>query len=393
MRRRLGDHWPLLVGFCLGSMGWNVCWPFLPLRVQEIGVGDLAEVARVSGFLAGGSNLITALLGPIWSTLGERYGFRRQIVRAHIGTGIAMGAFGLARVPLELFGAGVLLGALGGNYPHYMALAASRAAPADVGRVVGELQAAGQLGATIGPLIGGAVASQVSLGAAFLLSTAIAWSGALFIMLAVKPDQGLGQRGPGGGGSVRAAFARPEQRWLMLLILIGDLGYQGLRPLIPVMIASRVPDPATVAATTGLAATLATGAGVASALMVGRMSRRVAPRTILLFALPTTAVLVALVPFAQEIPALIALLTVGGFASGAVTPTIFAWLGRLAPAGGGFALLASANMFVFAFGPPVMGQVSTYGLEWPFRLAAVLALAAAVLVALRDPPSPRPVVS
>jgi DHA1 family multidrug resistance protein-like MFS transporter len=193
MRRR--EHWPLLLGFCLGSMAWNVAWPFLPLRVQAAGVGDLTEVARLSGLLAGGSNLVTALLGPLWSALGERFGYRWQILRAHVGTGLSMGALGLARTPLELAGAGVMLGTLGGNYPHYVALAASRAAPAEVGRVIGELQAAGQLGATIGPLIGGLVASQLEVSASFLLTGLISWSGGLMIALTVRPDGGLAGRG------------------------------------------------------------------------------------------------------------------------------------------------------------------------------------------------------
>src|SRR5207245_3956035 len=141
----------------------NVCWPFLPLRVQSVGIGDLGEVARLSGLLAGAANLITALLGPAWIFLGERFGYRLQVMRAHLGTGLTMCGIGLARTPAQLAGAAAGLGLLGGNYPHYLALAATRASAADVGRVLGDIQAAGQTGGTLGPLIGGVVASQMGL--------------------------------------------------------------------------------------------------------------------------------------------------------------------------------------------------------------------------------------
>ena len=115
-----------MLGFGIESMAWNVCWPFLPLRVYAVGVGDLADVARITGLLAGGTNLVTALLGPLWSQLGERFGYRLQIMRAHFGTSLSMVLIGLATTPLQLVGAGATLGMLGGKYPHYMALAASR---------------------------------------------------------------------------------------------------------------------------------------------------------------------------------------------------------------------------------------------------------------------------
>jgi hypothetical protein len=70
-----------------------------------------------------------------------------------------------------------------------------------------------------------------------------------------------------------------------------------------------------------------------------------------------------------------------GFCGGATAPTIFGWLGRAGVGRGGFALLATTSMFGFSIGPAAMGQAASIGLEWPFRLAAGLALVAALLVA------------
>jgi MFS family permease len=382
----------LMLGFGIGSLAWNVCWPFLPLRVQAVGVADLGEVARLTGLLALPANLLSAALGPWWSSLGERFGFKLQIMRAHLGTGLAMTTLGLARTPLELAGSATLLGALGGNYPHYMALAASRTHPSEVGRVVGDMQAAGQVGGTIGPLIGGLVAGSWGLTPAFLLAGLISASSALMIAAMVRreaPRQVEIESAPA-RGSLRAAFARPEQRLLMLLFLIGESSAQGLRPLLPIVITARADDPASVAATTGVAATLVTLGTVVAALVIGRISRRVPPRAILIATLPVAALLAASIPLVPGVWPPIAIWTVLGLASGTVAPSIFAWLGRLGPTGaGGYALLASTSMCGYALGPVLMGQVSVYGLDWPFRLTAALLVLTTVLVAAsRMRPSP-----
>jgi DHA1 family multidrug resistance protein-like MFS transporter len=375
-----------LAGFLIGSMAWSICWPFLPLRVQAVGAGDLADVARLSGLLAGGTNLVTAALGPFWTTLGERFGYRLQILRAHLGTALSMSLIGLARTPLELVGAGGILGVLGGNYPHYMALVASRTPAAEVGRVVGDMQAAGQIGGTIGPLIGGLVASQFGLTAAFLVAGVTSMVGLGLIARLVPADAGTRRDPARPRGSLRDAFSRPEQRRLMLLMLAGDAAIQGLRPLVPILLATRIADPSTLAATTGLATTLAAVGTVVSALVVGRLSRRVAPRYLLLASMPFAAVAAALVPLAGSLPVLLLLLTLLGLTSGATVPAIFAWLGQVSPSSsGGFALMATTSMLGFALGPMVMGQATIYGLDAPFRLAAGITVVGLVLVATSNP--------
>lgn len=378
----------LLIGFGIGSLAWNLCWPFLPLRVQAVSAAEIGEIGRLTGFLAGGANLITALLGAVWSSLGERFGYQRQILRAHSGTSISMMLIGLARTPLELTGAAGLLGALGGNYPHYMALAAMRTPARDIGRVVGDLQAAGQIGGTIGPVIGGLIASRLGLTASFLASGVVSLAGVALIATLVRPDAADHAPAARVRGSLRAALRDPGQRRLMLLLLATDAAIQGLRPLIPLMIAVRLTDPAAVATMTGVATTLATGGTVVAALVVGRLTRRVAPKRILLLTLPAGIIFVLLVPFAADLPGLLVVWTAIGLAGGCTTPAIFAWLGRIAtPGGGGFALLASTNMLGFALGPMVMGQASVNGLDVPFQLAAALTLLGLVLVALSNPRS------
>lgn len=380
----------LLLGFGLGSFAWNLCWPFLPLRIQDVGVRDLGQVAQLSGLLAGGTNLITAAMGPLWILLAERFSYRLQVIRAHLGTGLTMTVLGLARSPLQLVGAAGALGTLGGNYPHYLALVAMRTPPAEMGQMVGDIQAAGQIGGTLGPLLGGVIAGQLGLSAAFVSSSVVSAIALTLAVTLIRPDRPRAEpAAPGKGGALRQAIARPEQRTLMVLYLLGDACLQGLRPLIPIVLSERVPDQATVATLTGLTSTLATGGTVVAALVVGRLSKRLAPRWILSVTLPTAALAAALLPFARALPAMLLLWTLLGLASGATTPAMFAWMGRLATSGrGAYALLATVNMLGFAIGPAAVGEASIVGLDWAFRLAAASALGAAVLIASGQPRAP-----
>ncbi len=189
-----------MLGFGLGSFAWNVCAPFLPLRLQELGVEDLGQVARLAGLLVGVSSLLSAALAPAWSRLGARSGYRWQVVRSHAGTALGWGLFGLAGSPLQMGGAAAALGGLSGTYPHYVALAAARAAPAEVGRAVGDLQAASQVGNTLGPLVGGLIAGQIGARATFFVAAALsvlAVAIALFLLPGEAPRAVAGGAGCG----------------------------------------------------------------------------------------------------------------------------------------------------------------------------------------------------
>ena len=373
----------MLLGFGLGSFAWNLCAPFLPLRIQDLGVQDLGQVARQAGLLVGLSSLLNASLAPAWSWVGARYGYRTQVLRAHAGTALGWSLFGLARSPLQMGGAALTLGSLSGNYPHYVALVAARAAPEAMGQAVGDLQAASQVGNTLGPLVGGLVASRFGVQPTFFLCALFSVIAIALAASFIPPDQGpLGPRAAGEG--MGEAWHRPAQRWLMALMFTGDTCIIGLRPLIPVVLSARIPDPSTLAATTGITTTLATGGTIIAALVVGRVSRRVPPARLLTVTLPVAALCVALVPFAPSVPLLIALWALAGFAGGATTPAVFAWLGRIAGgagSAGGYTLLASTSMATYALGPIIMGQASVVSLDLPFYLTAT-ACGVATLLAL-----------
>jgi MFS transporter, DHA1 family, multidrug resistance protein len=383
--------WPLLLGLGLQTFAWNVCAPFLPLRIHDLGTPDLGEVARQAGFLVGLSSLLNTTLATPWAWLGARFGFRWQVLRAHTGTALGWTLMGLARTPLQLTSAAATLGGFSGNYPNYVALATLRASPEQVGRVIGDMQAASQVGMTLGPLLGALIASQAGFRSTFFVSSALSMLAVVMVVILVPADTGRRTARIEGEG-IAAAWRRPEQRWLMAIMLIGDAGVLGLRPLIPVFLSTRIDDPAALAAATGITTTLATAGTIAAAILVGRMSQRVAPQSVLVCTLSLAALSVVLVPFATGVPQMMALWTLSGIASGATTPAVFAWLGRIAPRGtGGYTLLANTSMATYAIGPILIGQASATNLTLPFYLAAgATAIAALLALTRRRASSPGP---
>jgi len=74
----------LLVAFgaqVLALMGFTLIFPFLPLYIQTLGVHGRA-VPVWAGVISFSGALPLALMGPVWGTLGDRYGRKPMIIRA-----------------------------------------------------------------------------------------------------------------------------------------------------------------------------------------------------------------------------------------------------------------------------------------------------------------------
>src|SRR5690606_34364212 len=66
----------------LASVGFMVVMPFLPGLLREVTGGDAASTGLWLGLAIGISPLMTALTGPFWTALGERYGRKAMLERS-----------------------------------------------------------------------------------------------------------------------------------------------------------------------------------------------------------------------------------------------------------------------------------------------------------------------
>jgi MFS family permease len=151
----------------LASVGFMVAMPVLPGLMNQVSspdsVGAGLGVGLWLGIAISVAPLLTALTGPIWASMGERFGHRAMIERSLICVGIGLGLMALAQSPLQLVASRALIGALGGTSVAALAAISSNTPRRDLGPAVGTLQAAQTAGAMFGPLIGGLIGGLIGM--------------------------------------------------------------------------------------------------------------------------------------------------------------------------------------------------------------------------------------
>jgi DHA1 family multidrug resistance protein-like MFS transporter len=157
----------------LASVGFMVIMPFLPGLLRETAGSDSAGSGLWLGLAISIAPLMTALTGPVWAALGERFGHKGMIERSVICIGIGVGLMALAASPIHVVALRALIGGLGGISVATLAAITATTPRRDLGPAVGTLQAAQTAGSMFGPLLGGFLGSIVGMRESFVLSGVI----------------------------------------------------------------------------------------------------------------------------------------------------------------------------------------------------------------------------
>ena len=88
--------------------------PFFPSLLEEVGLEDVHERALWSGILFGAAPLSAAVMGPLWGSIGDRYGRKLMVVRPLVGLSVFVGAMAWAHSVWQL----LLLRIAQGVCPH-----------------------------------------------------------------------------------------------------------------------------------------------------------------------------------------------------------------------------------------------------------------------------------
>jgi MFS transporter, DHA1 family, staphyloferrin B biosynthesis exporter len=156
----------LWVGQLTATAGLMVVVPLLPFYFARIGVpeGDVPWWTGVSLAAPAVTGMISA---PLWGLVGDRYGRKAMVVRAHAGLGLAVALMAVARTPEAFLMCRLLQGACGGVVGATATYASSLAEPQRRGRALGGLFGATAAGAVLGPVVGSVLASQFGYGLLF----------------------------------------------------------------------------------------------------------------------------------------------------------------------------------------------------------------------------------
>jgi MFS transporter, DHA1 family, multidrug resistance protein len=129
--------------------------PFLPLYVKDLGITDPKAQSLWSGILFGSTFLVTALMGPLWGTISDKYGRRPLILRTTFAFSIVALLMSLATNVYQVLFLRILHGIFGGVLPAFIALVAANLPEDKTGQGLGAMQTATLSGRIIGPFIGG----------------------------------------------------------------------------------------------------------------------------------------------------------------------------------------------------------------------------------------------
>ncbi|HEX9841390.1 MAG TPA: MFS transporter [bacterium] len=149
----------LAVGTFCNTMGFTVCFPYLALIVQELGVQGHLETWV--GVLAGGFFTISFFLAPVWGTFADHFGRRSMVLRAGLGMGIGFALLALSSSMPWFVAFFVLVGSCNGYVPAAIALVATNTPRRNMGRALATVQTAALVGTTCGPAVGAFLAGAL----------------------------------------------------------------------------------------------------------------------------------------------------------------------------------------------------------------------------------------
>ncbi|MFQ5861102.1 MAG: MFS transporter [Dehalococcoidia bacterium] len=368
-------------------VSFSLAFPFIPLFIQTLGVDDPRQAAFWGGvsFSAMGFSMFFA--SPIWGILGDRFGRKKNVLRALFGSAVLVGVTGLSpNVPILVI-LRFFTGMVTGTVPTVMALVASMTPRHKIGFSISLMQMALFTGLAIGPLVGGVLAGTVGFRATFFVSgIGLAIIGIL-VLLAVResfqrPQGATTSEGPVAllRGFFTLATSRTFLPVLALILLVQSVPVTIL-PVLPVFIRELSPESSTVAA--GIAFGVLSAASSVASLVVAQVGQRLGLKRVLIGAAWLGGI--AYLPFAlvQSVPQVVALVAVTGFAQGAMLSSAMSLVGTLVPPrqhSQAFGALQSVFSLAIGTGPLLGGVLATtLGLRAVFLVDGVLLLVVGVV--------------
>src|SRR5436190_16798164 len=177
--------WVVCASNLIAGAGVMFFLPFFPSLLTELGMQDAHARALWSGILFGAAPLAAAFTGPLWGSVGDRYGRKLMVVRALCGLALFVGLMAFARSAWQLLFLRIAQGVVSGYFAPSLTLVSVVAPRARQGQVTSWLQAASTLGTIAGPLLGvlllahGASAVFTAVAGAAALSALLVWAFAL----------------------------------------------------------------------------------------------------------------------------------------------------------------------------------------------------------------------
>ena len=371
-------------------MGFGFTFPFVPLFIQQdLGVPDPAGAAFWTGVSSGFMGIAMFTFGPIWGMVGDRYGRKKNVLRAMLGGVLSLALTGLVTNVGQLVVLRVLNGVASGVFATVMALVASTTPRERVPFAMGSLQAAMLFGNTIGPLLGSLLAATVGFRGAYYVAGAVLGISILMVVFLArdnfeKPvDGGFVFRHEALEGLFKLVRSRAVGPVLVVMFMV-QMAPVLMFPVLPVLLDSLTSGGG--AMSTGISFAILGITGAIASYIAGWLSSRVSLTRMMVVACLGLGLSLAPFVFVDAVFILYGLLAVAGAFQGVLIASASGLMGIAIPPeqrGTGFGAVQSVSAGAFGFGPLIGGTIASItGLRSVFAVQPVMLVIAALFVSL-----------
>ena len=168
--------------------GMTFVIPFLPFYVKELGISNIEQAARWSGWLMGAPALSMIIVSPFWGSLADRVGRKPMIERSIFGGAISVFMMALATNVYQLLIIRIIQGVLTGTIAACTALVSASSPSRKMGFSLGLLQTGFFLGNFLGPLLGGISADILGFRNSFRITAALLFIAGWLIFFLVEEN-------------------------------------------------------------------------------------------------------------------------------------------------------------------------------------------------------------
>jgi DHA1 family multidrug resistance protein-like MFS transporter len=364
--------------------GFAFVLPFLPLFVRDLGVEEPQEAALWAGVLIGIAPLLAGLLAPVWGRLADRHGHKGVAIKALVSYVVILALTAAVTSVGQLLVLRIGIGLFGGIGPLGLAMATAQAPREETGRAVGLVQAAQILSAAIGPFAGGVLADTIGTRRTFLVTAGVCALALALVALFYEERGPAERRAAGPSASFSAVTAVPGVVALLVVLFVVNFIGRSFTPILPLHLQDLGVPPGRLASATGVLISAYSVAAALSAMALGRLSRRHAPRTLLVVTLLGGAAAVLPMALVPRFDMLLGLAVLLGLVAGGSLTLCYTIGGLMVPdqvRTTAFGFFSGAALFGGAVSPTAAGLVAHVQLRGIYWVDALLylALAAALL--------------
>jgi DHA1 family multidrug resistance protein-like MFS transporter len=378
------------------TLGFGHLGAFTPLYLQQFGIPPEA-IPQWTGILAAATWVIGLPLAPLWGVWADRYSRKLIIVRSTLGEGVIFFLFAVAGAPWQLLVARMLVGFILGNTGVMYAMLADLTPPRQLALAIGFISAGSTLGISVGPFVGGLLATHLGISQLYLLDAVVAWLVGLLLIVALREHRAAPRATSSSLELLRALpgnlRASPVILPLFVLYFVAFLGQNMQAPFVPLLVAE-VYDGTELPVAIGTVMLVSGAVGAICTPLVGRLGGWLGPRPVLVGGLAAAALATAAQVFISDYRTLLLARSALGLVSGGLGPLIVSLIAQAAPAERRASILNVTlfpTYFAFLLGAIAGSAIATLGIRAVFAAAsAVLATASGASWVLGKGGQPEP---